>query len=713
MTILKTSDKLQEKCAVFGVFATSQVAARLSFYGLCALQHRGQESSGIATSDGEAIFTHNDSGLVTSVYREEDLEKLPGHIAIGHNRYSTSGGRLKRFNQPFIHKKHGVALAHNGNLPDMSELKAYLSQRKVSTRYLNDTGMMLAAICEKLDDGLTPEEAIRDCYALFTGAFSCVLLTKDKLITFRDPCGIRPLSLGRQVDGTYVVASETCALDTVSAQFIREVRPGEILSINKDGLQSNRMKKTTQRLDIFEFIYFARPDSNMLGKNVNEVRLAFGREMAAEHKIDADVVIPVPDSSISAALGYAKASGIPFEMSLIKNRYIHRTFIHPTAAMRTRDLTMKLNPIVESIRGRRIILVDDSIVRGTTMRKVVSMLREAGATEVHLLISSPPVLYPDFYGINTPSQNELIAANMPISGIRDYVGANSLHFLSYDGMVRATSLPENVFSASCFNGDYPVSIGERAAEIRPIEHREYATVSLGQKTVVMKKPRVALFASGNGSTAEALVRDLVKFNLGFEVTLLIGNNPNAKVFERIANLNKELNLHIRPLVINSKTRLPAENETVIPGQQTEVEQDFILQVLQEHEIDLVLLLGYMKQMGPRIVEAYGWQSQFDSVYEARMINTHPGLLPVTKGHHGVGVQEYVLQQGHHQAGQSLHTVADGYDEGPVIFEHHVPIEEDDTAETLFERVQTAEKSNIAKDVAQFIVSQQQFKKEAR
>lgn len=478
MPMVQDDMQLTEKCAVFGIFAASPEAARLSFYGLCALQHRGQESSGIATSDGKQIHRHAENGLVTTVYRESDLKRLPGHIAIGHNRYSTSGGHNDRHNQPLYNATHGFALAHNGNLPDVSALIAYLNERGVPSSHLNDSGMMTAAIGQKLDDGMSIEDAIIACYPLFTGVFSCTLLTRDKLIAFRDGCGIRPLSMGRLADGSYVIASETCALDTVSATFEREIAPGELVSIDASGLRSHQVVEPNQKLDIFEFVYFARPDSNMLGKSVNTVRLNFGREMAAEFSVDADVVIPVPDSAIPAALGYAKASGIPFEMSLIKNRYIHRTFIRPTAELREHDLKMKLNPLVESIRGRRVILVDDSIVRGTTMRKVVTMMREAGATEVHLLISCPPILYPDYYGINTPDQSELIAANMSIAEIRDYIGASSLHFLSYDGMVRATGLPEHMFSASCFSGVYPISIGERTKEITTINHREYAEVQL-------------------------------------------------------------------------------------------------------------------------------------------------------------------------------------------------------------------------------------------
>ena len=460
----------KEKCAVFGIFGASPEveAARLSFYGLCALQHRGQESSGIASSDGKNLHLHSGFGLVTTVYREDDLKKLPGHITIGHNRYSTSGGNDDCFNQPFLDDKHDFTFAHNGNIPDTTKLQEFLKDHHISTRELNDSGMMAAAIACQLEQGLSLPDAIAACYPLFTGVFSAVAMNQDTLIAFRDQHGIRPLSLGKLEDGSHVVASETCALDTIGATVEREIAPGEMVVITTDGIESRQVIPGEQKLDIFEFVYFARPDSIILGKSVNEVRMNFGRVMAHESPVAADVVIPVPDSAIPAALGYAEASGIPFEMNLIKNRYIHRTFIRPTAELREHDLKMKLNPLVDAIAGRRVVLVDDSIVRGTTMRKTVQMLRDAGATEVHLMISSPPVLYPDYYGINTPTQKELIASEMTVPDIRKYVGADSLYFLTYDGMIEATGLPEHVFSASCFTGIYPTPIGKRAEEITHI-----------------------------------------------------------------------------------------------------------------------------------------------------------------------------------------------------------------------------------------------------
>lgn len=467
-------DQLKEKCAVFGVFGqpasaqTGLEAARLAFYGLWALQHRGQESSGIASTDGKAIYRHAAPGLVATVYREEDLEQLPGHIAIGHNRYSTSGGADECYDQPFYDQKRNVAFAHNGNLPDTTALETFLMERKVDIADLNDSGLMAAAIAVYIDEGNDLSTAIAKSYPLFTGVFSAVAMDTNTLVAFRDPCGIRPLSLAT-LEGGYVAASETCAFDTVGAKFLRDVEPGELITINKDGMTSQQVAPANLKLDIFEMVYFARPDSLLLGQRVDTVRQNFGIQMAKEFPIEADAIVPVPDSGIPAALGYSQASGIPFEMGLIKNRYIHRTFIRPTAALRERDLKMKLNPVLESFEGKRVVLVDDSIVRGTTMRHLVSMVFEAGAKEVHLLITSPPVRYPDFYGINTPKQSELLAAYMTEEEMREYVGATSLCFLSYDGMIQATGVSEDNFSTSCFNGVYPISIGKRADEIAKLE----------------------------------------------------------------------------------------------------------------------------------------------------------------------------------------------------------------------------------------------------
>lgn len=477
MPVATDMDELHEKCAVFGIITpqadkqTGPEAARLTFYGLWALQHRGQESSGIATSDGQQLYRHAGPGLVATVYREEDLEQLPGHMAIGHNRYSTSGGGADRYNQPLIDNKHGFAFAHNGNLPDMTKLEEFLNSRGIDPDKHNDSSMMMAAIGCYIDDGLDLTDAIQKAYPLLTGVFSAVIMDTKRLIAFRDRCGVRPLSIGTLGKG-YVVASETCAFDTVGANFVRDVEPGELVVIDENGITSHQAVKGQQKLDIFEMVYLARPDSLLLGKRVDLVRQDFGRILAKEFPIEADVVIPVPETAIPAAIGYSQASGIPFEMALIKNRYIHRTFIQPTPQLRERDLKMKLNAITELIKDKRVVLVDDSIVRGTTMRQMVSMVFRAGAKEVHLMINCPPVRYPDFYGINTPKQSELLAAYMDHDEMNDYLGATSLCFLSFDGMIKATGHPVSSFTTSCFTGEYPIDIGKRAQEIAPLKNGE-------------------------------------------------------------------------------------------------------------------------------------------------------------------------------------------------------------------------------------------------
>lgn len=457
---------LTEKCAVFGAYGVKE-AARLTFYGLWALQHRGQESSGIVSSDGKRLYRHNGPGLVSNVYREEDLEQLPGALSIGHNRYSTSGRSNDAHRQPTLHRELSFAFAHNGNLPTTDKLHEFLQKRGVDYYSLNDSEMMAEAIACYIRDGLPLEQAIAKAWPLFTGAFSCVAMDQHKLVAFRDRCGIRPLSIGTLGKG-YVVASETCAFDTVGARFLRDVEPGELVVIDENGITSTPVVKGDLKLDIFEIVYFARPDSLLLGKSVDDMRQSFGRQLAEEYPIDADVVVPVPDSAIPAALGYSQASGIPFEMALIKNRYIHRTFIRPTTQLREQDLRMKLNPIPDILRGRRVILIDDSIVRGTTTRKIVQMIHDAGAKEVHVLISSPPVRYPDFYGINISDQAELIAANHTVKQISSKLKAASLGYLSYDGMIRATGHPASTFAACCFNGIYPIDIGQQTQKIKQI-----------------------------------------------------------------------------------------------------------------------------------------------------------------------------------------------------------------------------------------------------
>lgn len=457
-------DRLNHKCGVFGVYGKRLEVANLTYFGLHALQHRGQDSSGISVADSKKIVTKKGPGLVAQIFTKQDFKELKGFIAIGHNRYSTSGGIKLTHIQPVTSKHNLLSLVHNGNLPITKPLENFLSAKKISTRGLNDSELMHKAIQYYMEEGLTIEKAIEKSFPLFTGSFCLLIMTKNKLIALRDAYGIRPLSIGR-IDNGYIVSSETCAIDVVDGKFVRDVNPGEMVSIDSKGIKSYQLAKPNQKLDIFEFVYFSRRDSLLLGKRVHEVKKNLGKELAREFKIKADVVIPVPESAISAAIGYSMASGIPLDFGLVKNRYIGRTFILSKQQLRKRNVRIKLNPIEDVVKDKRIVVVDDSIVRGTTIKRLIAIFRSHGAKEVHVLSSCPPIMYPDFYGIATPTQRELIASRKTPSQIEKYINADSLHFLSYKGLIKATGLPENVFCTSCFTGDYPIDIGENAKKI--------------------------------------------------------------------------------------------------------------------------------------------------------------------------------------------------------------------------------------------------------
>jgi len=461
------SENLGEKCGVFGVFGKGMDVSRLTFFGLYALQHRGQESSGIATSDGRKIFCHKNTGLVSQVFNEKIIENLPGYISIGHNRYSTSSGTGIEHAQPIEVADGTLALAHNGNLPSVKKLQEFLKSKKIKKEKISgmsDSQMMTEALHCLTKEGMEIESAVREIFPFFTGAFSLLIMTKNKLIALRDSHGIRPLSLAK-LNGGFVFSSETCAFHPIGAEFIRTVRPGEMVVVDERGLRSVQIAPGEQKLDIFEFVYFSRPDSILLGQSVYDVRKKFGEQLARENKIKADVVIPVPETAIPVAIGFANASKIPFEMGLIKSRYIHRTFIEPEQHIREQGVKLKLAPLQKIIKGKRVIVIDDSIVRGTTSRQIVKMLFETGAKEVHFLVSSPRVLFPDFYGIDLPDQKKLLAHGKSVAEMKKYLGATSLHFLSYDGMIASTSLPESSFSTSCFTGRYPIDIEERKGEV--------------------------------------------------------------------------------------------------------------------------------------------------------------------------------------------------------------------------------------------------------
>lgn len=455
-------DKPEEACGVFGIYAPGEDVSRLTYFGLHALQHRGQESAGMAISDGQSIIIYKDMGLLTQVFDERNLGTLQGDIAIGHVRYSTTGSSHWENAQPVYKTFSGgsVALAHNGNLVNMQGLREDLQKQGIRFRSTSDSEVIASLVASKADQGMTIEGAIRETMGLIDGAYSVLILTEETLYAIRDPYGIRPMVIGRR-GGHYIVASESCALDIVGAEYLRDVKPGEIIIIDKDGMRSEvgaRPKKPS--LCIFEFIYFARPDTTLLGRLLYSAREAMGKELAKEAPCDADLVTGVPDSGVPAAIGYSQESGIPYREAFVKNRYIGRTFIQPTQTIRQVGIRLKLNPLSEVIKGKRIVVVDDSIVRGNTSKKLVSMLRDAGATEVHMRVSSPPVEWPCFYGIDTADQGQLIAAINDIEGIREYIGADSLSYLSLEGLVKATENARENFCLACFDGIYPVDVPE-------------------------------------------------------------------------------------------------------------------------------------------------------------------------------------------------------------------------------------------------------------
>lgn len=454
---LNDSDKPKDECGVFAIYAPGADVVALTYYGLYALQHRGQESAGIAVSDGEEIKLHKNVGLVSEVFSEEILAKYTGKLAIGHVRYSTTGEGSVLNAQPLLFQyfQGQVALAHNGNLTNAKHWKRNLQTTGSVFQTTSDTEIFINLIARYSQSPI--EEAVMKCMIDLKGAYSLAVMTKDKLIGVRDPFGVRPLCLGRLGSDGYVLASESCALDVVGAEFIRDVEPGEIIVIDETGYSSIKVPmKGKQAFCAFEYIYLSRPDSVIDGKSVNLVRKKTGAILAQENKIEADIVIPVPDSGIASAFGYAESSGIPVAEILIKNRYVGRTFIKPSQDLRELGVRLKLNPVKSVIEGKDVILVDDSIVRGTTSKKLISLFKSAGANKVHLVVSSPPVLYPCYYGIDIVSSEELIAAKYDIEGIRKHIGADSLTYLSLKGLHEA--LEDDKFCKACFNGEYLIEI---------------------------------------------------------------------------------------------------------------------------------------------------------------------------------------------------------------------------------------------------------------
>jgi amidophosphoribosyltransferase len=451
---------VKEECAVFGVYG-NESAAQITYLGLYSLQHRGQESSGIISSDGERVYEHKDMGLVSKVFSEQVMERLKGHMAIGHNRYSTTGLTHYANIQPLLVdcKIGKIAVSHNGNLVNAVELRKAMENDGSIFRSTMDSEVVLHLIARSRQETL--EAMIGEALSRVEGAYSFVFMTKKQLIAARDPHGFRPLCMGK-MDDTWVFASESCAFDLIGATYIREVEPGEMCVVGADGMESIRFAEAAKRLSkcIFEFIYFSRPDSKVFGENVDKVRRELGRRLAEESSAEADIVIAVPDSSNTIALGFSERSKIPFELGLIRNHYVGRTFIQPRQRTRDWDVRIKFNPVKGVLKGKRVVVVDDSIVRGSTMKKLVNLIRHAGASEVHLRIGSPPITHSCYYGIDTPTRGELIASTHEVSKIADFLGVDSLHYLSREGLLSCVNDRDN-FCVACFDGTYPV---ERAGE---------------------------------------------------------------------------------------------------------------------------------------------------------------------------------------------------------------------------------------------------------
>jgi len=453
----KQQETLKDKCGIFGIYGKGQDVARISFFGLYSLQHRGQEGAGITVTDGKEFKSVKGLGLVSSVFDEEKINSLKGFASIGHTRYSTTGGNKLCNVQPVVLdiKNDEFALAHNGNIINAMEL-AHKLPSDVKLSSTSDTEIIGWVI--KNSQGKNWEEKILNSFSKFMGAFSMIALTKNKLIAFRDTYGFRPLVLGK-LNGSYIVCSETCALDTVGAKFIREIAPGEIIAIDEKGLTVvGKVRSTRKSFCLFEYVYLARPDSIFNKQLVHQVRQRSGEILAHESPIGADMVVAVPDSGTSAAIGYSKASGIPYGEVLIKNRYIGRTFIQPEQHIREMGVRIKFNPLREIVKGKRIVIIDDSIVRGTTMKKIVKMLRSCGAKKVHIRVCSPPVTDPCYFGIDTPDKNKLIASHMNVKQIEKFIGADSLAYLSLDGLKKASRVKSNMLCTSCFDGKYPMPV---------------------------------------------------------------------------------------------------------------------------------------------------------------------------------------------------------------------------------------------------------------
>ncbi len=645
--------KIKEACGVFGIYAPGENIAKIIFFGLLSLQHRGQEGSGIAVGDGTKINLIKGLGFVTQVFNENNLSFLKGFVGLGHTRYSTTGSNSYSNVQPILikNKNYQLAIGHNGNIINSEKLKNDL--KKINFSSTTDSEIMGWVIIKS--KGKTLEEKIINSLPNFIGAYSLIVLTKEKLFALRDPLGFKPLVLGR-LNGGYVVCSETCALDTVGAKYIRDVKPGEIILIDNNGAkpiwQINSKKRS---FCLFEYVYFARPDSIINREVVNDVRKRSGTILAYEAPVNADLVSSVPDSGTSAAVGYSKASGIPFEEVLIKNRYIGRTFIQPDQRIRELGVKIKFNPLKKVINKKRIILVDDSIVRGTTMKKLVTVLRAAGAKKIHLRICSPPIRFPCYYGVDTPIQSQLIAAEKDIKSIKKFLNVDSLKYLSLRSLIKATRQKESVFCTACFSGKYPTVINK----------------NFSKSILEPKKLAVLISNIGKGSNLQAIINAIKEKNLNAKISVVISDTKEA------FGLQRAKKYQIPTLVVN--------------------DNDNLINILKnKYQVDFICLAGWKKIIPEKMI----------NIFQNRILNIHPGLIPDelngkvknpdgtkalwNRGKLANQAIKNFLDKRATYAGSTVHFLSKEFDFGPVLARCFEKIKPNDTINSLYGRLKKKE-----------------------
>lgn len=652
-TKLKRSEMFKDKCGVFGIFALGEDVARISYFGLYSLQHRGQESAGISVSDGKKIHTIKGLGLVSSVFDEKNIASLKGYMAVGHNRYSTTGSNIIDNVQPIIlhFKNDELALSHNGNIVNTEKLVRSFHQS--SLKSTTDTEVM-GRIIEKTP-GKSWEEKIMNALPKFDGAFSMVVLTRKKLFAFRDSYGFRPLVLGK-LNGGFIVCSETCALETVGATYIRDIKPGEVIMVDHKGLKQVGLIPSIQKsLCLFEYVYLARPDSIINRELVHEVRQRSGELLAYEAPAHGDLVAAIPDSGTSAAIGYSKASGIPFGEILIKNRYIGRTFIQPEQRIREMGVKIKFNPLKKIVKGKKIIIVDDSIVRGTTIKKIIQVLRKYGAKKIHVRATSPPIKNPCYFGVDTPNRKQLIASEKSVKDIKEYIGADSLSYLSLSELIRAARQKRGALCTACFSGKYPIPVN----------------TNLSKEILEEKKLAVLISNGGTGTNLQAVIDAIENHSLKAKIAVVISDTAYAYGLKRA----KKHNIPIR--IVDKK-------------------DDLTIILKETYYIDYILLTGWKKIIPDSML----------TVFPNKILNIHPGLIPDSMngtvknpdGSRGlwnrgkfteIAIKNFLAKKLTY-AGSTVHFLSKEFDFGPVLARCFEKILPNDTVESLYVRLKQKE-----------------------